>query len=234
MRNVCKYMALVVAVVMALMMVSCGADKGTDVAQNTKSKAANSKNTSSVVSGEAVTAEGSLAETSSDAVSFEASSESVSSVAASSKATSSKATSSGAWSSGKVTHGDSGGDVVTAPTYESSSRTVSSWVCPEPGAHDGVDCYSQLSHDSYVRQTKELAEHEKWLNETVLPSIPEGYTRDTWCIKCNRPLGDGYNGTCYRYLCHQGVNGSSCHHYDEDDGTCKEKHWGYAEEFGHE
>ena len=224
MKNVYKYVAFVVAVVMAFMMVSCGTDTGS---ANKEVSSAASKGSSSAVSSEAVTAEGSLAETSSDAVSSAVSSEAVSSVAVSSEATSSKATSSGAWSSGKVTHGDSGGDIVISPTYESSSRTVSSWVCPEPGKHDGVDCYSQLSHDSYVRQTKELAEY-------VPPVYPEGYDVNTWCTVCNRPNGDGYNGTCYRFLCHQGVNGSSCHHFDIDDGSCKEKHFGYAEEFGHE
>ena len=222
MKNICRYIAVVMAFVMTLMMTACGSD--TNSANKDVSSVA-SKSSSSAVNSEAVL---SVAVSSEAVSSVAASSESVSSVAASSKATSS-----GAWSSGKVTHGNSAGDVVMSPTYESSSRTVSSWVCPEPGTHVN-ECYNQKSHDSYVESAKELAEHEKWLNETVLPSIPEGYTLDTWCIKCNRPSGDGYNGTCYRYLCHQGVNGSSCHHYDEDDGTCKEKHWGYAEKFGHE
>lgn len=216
MKNICRYIAFVMAFVMTLMMTACGSD--TNSANKDVSSVA-SKNTSSAVSSEAVSSE-----IASEAVSSE--------VSASSEAVSSKT------SSTRPTSAATPGDYGDAPIYDltPAGTTSTRWVCPDPSAHPGAEgyCYDQKSHDKYIEQCKELDEHEKWLNETVLPSIPEGYTRDTWCIKCNRLSGDGYNGTCYRYLCHQGVNGSSCHHYDEDDGTCKEKHWGYAERYGHE
>lgn len=189
---------------MALMMVSCGADKGTDVAQNTKSKATNSKNTSSVVSSEAVTAD-------------VASSEAASSVAVSNEAPVSSKTPT-------VSKDPVAGKepvASTAPAVSSSAPVntgnTNGWVCPDQSAHGDVGtlCNSAEKHQQMIKEYEETNSYLQWLKENPPALDPTKY-----CNRCGRPWGDGYNGTCKGYFC----NGDwRCHHYDTGD-TCQIPH----------
>ena len=217
MRNVCKYMAFVVAVVMALMMVSCGADKGTDVSQDAKSTATNSKSTSSVVSSEVV----SSVAVSNEAVSSVAASSEASSVAVSSEApvVSKAPVSSKTPTVSKAPVASKEPVASTAPAVSSSAPVATGnangWVCPDPEAH-GQDnlylCVSASEHDRLVKKRQDQIAYSQWLKENPPALDPAEY-----CSRCGRPWGDGYNGTCKGFLCH---GTRHCHHYDTGE-TCQ-------------
>lgn len=80
------------------------------------------------------------------------------------------------------------------PTSGDNTNTGSKWVCPDPAAHGGGVCPSESSHNELVAQWIKDGETAK--NQKPLV-YPPGYDSMTWCTDCEKPFGDGHNGTCY-------------------------------------
>lgn len=101
----------------------------------------------------------------------------------------------------------------TTPTAPSTDK----WTCPDSSAHpekSASACIGESIHNDYVIQ------HQTKLEEEANPNKrnPEDVGKKCWI--CNRPFGDGYNGTCLNYFCGDSYK---CHHYDTGD-TCQIHH----------
>ena len=105
---------------------------------------------------------------------------------------------------------------ASTPSTSTPSNTVSStpsqpstskWSCPDPSAHpekSASQCLGESIHRDYVAQHKNKVEANSSQTRT-----PEEIKNNCWI--CNKPFGDGHNGTCYNYF----ENGKyTCHHYD--------------------
>ena len=86
--------------------------------------------------------------------------------------------------------------VTSTPSNSTGGNTGtgSKWVCPDPAAHGGGVCPSESSHNELVAQWIKDGEEAK--NQKPLV-YPPGYDSMTWCTDCEKPFGDGHNGTCY-------------------------------------
>ena len=105
---------------------------------------------------------------------------------------------------------------ASTPATSTPSNTVSStpskpstskWSCPDPSAHPEMvnPCLDERDHKSGI------AAHQRKLEEanSSQTRTPEEIKNNCWI--CNKPFGDGHNGTCYNYF----ENGKyTCHHYD--------------------
>lgn len=84
----------------------------------------------------------------------------------------------------------------SAPSTGGNTGTSTKWVCPDPAAHgseDGTFCTSSQRHQEKITEYNRLMEEAKNQKPIV---VPDGYTTETWCPTCQRPRGDGHNGTC--------------------------------------
>lgn len=83
------------------------------------------------------------------------------------------------------------------PTSGDNTDTGSKWVCPDPAAHgsdDGTFCRSAQEHQENIAEYNRLMEEAQNRKPLV---YPPGYDSMTWCTDCEKPFGDGHNGTCY-------------------------------------
>ena len=86
---------------------------------------------------------------------------------------------------------------TSTPSNGGNTGTGSKWVCPDPAAHgsdDGTFCRSAQEHQENIAEYNRLMEEAK--NQKPLV-YPPGYDSMTWCTDCEKPFGDGHNGTCY-------------------------------------
>lgn len=109
-----------------------------------------------------------------------------------------------------------------AQPIQQDTRPVNTWTCPDPSAHPGFRtalCFSESEHYRLIevdaRQTKE---QEAANNERVQKAAAHGMTVEEYnsymkgrCPFCERPFGDGHNGTCAGRL---SDNGWICVNYD--------------------
>ena len=90
------------------------------------------------------------------------------------------------------------------PTTPSTDK----WTCPDPSAHPETDvsqCVNEYMHKQHVNV------HQTKLEEEAKPNKRNPEDVGVKCWICNKPFGDGHNGTCYNYF----ENGKyTCHHYD--------------------
>jgi len=112
--------------------------------------------------------------------------------------TSTSSTTTGGSTSSKTSGGGqtSGGSGTSSGSGSTSSggSTATGWVCPNPSAHGGGVCPSSDAHNELVAQWE--ADGEAAKNQKPI-SVPAGYTTETWCSHCQKPYGNGHNGTCY-------------------------------------
>ena len=131
-----------------------------------------------------------------------------SSVAASSKANSAATSSKKPTTSSKT----SKPKPVQTPVASSKPSSGNAWKCPNPSAHKqvqseavGILCSSKAEHDNLVRVYKEILKEEEEAKKN--PQDPNK------CWRCQKPYGDGHNGTCYSYF-EPSKDQYVCHHYD--------------------
>lgn len=102
---------------------------------------------------------------------------------------------------------------TSTPSNGGNTGIGSKWVCPDPAAHgsdDGTFCRSPQEHQENIAEYNRLMEEAKNQKPIV---VPDGYTTETWCPTCQRPRGDGHNGTCV--IVWDDVKGSMVHtNYD--------------------
>lgn len=81
-----------------------------------------------------------------------------------------------------------------------NTGTSSKWVCPDPAAHGDtaesaqIWCRNAQCHQDMIQEHQRAVEEAKNQKPIV---YPEGQDYKTWCTTCNKPRGDGHNGTCY-------------------------------------
>lgn len=125
-----------------------------------------------------------------------------SSVAASSKANSA------ATSSKKPTTSSKTSKPVQTPVASSKPSSGNAWKCPNQKAHANAGteyCYSKAEHDELVRVYEIVKKRQE--EEAKNPQDPNK------CWRCQKPYGDGHNGTCYSYF-EPSKDQYVCHHYD--------------------
>ena len=127
-----------------------------------------------------------------------------SSVAASSKANSADTSSKKPTTSSKT----SKPKPVQTPVASSKPSSGNAWKCPNQKAHANAGteyCYSKAEHDELVRVYEIVKKRKE--EEKKNPQDPNK------CWICQRPFGDGHNGTCYNYF-EPSQDRYVCHHYD--------------------
>lgn len=136
--------------------------------------------------------------------------------ATASKTTTKKQTNSQA---SKTQTNNSGGGVIINP---SSNTPVNSWTCPDPSAHHNYpalgNCLSQSAHEHLIEKSNKIDEQDAVAAQQLAQkAAAHGMTveeYDLWarnhCPLCERPIGDGHNGTCSPYY----ANGTdlTCRH----------------------
>ena len=127
-----------------------------------------------------------------------------SSVAASSKANSAATSSKKPTTSSKT----SKPKPVQTPVASSKPSSGNAWKCPNPSAHKQVPsnaCFSKAERDGLARAYQANLKQEEEAKKN--PQDPNK------CWICQRPFGDGHNGTCYNYF-EPSQDRYVCHHYD--------------------
>ncbi len=111
----------------------------------------------------------------------------------------------------------------TQPVQQ-DTRPVNTWTCPDPSAHrnypSSADCLSQSDHEHLIEKSRKIDEaNAVAAQQLAQKAAAHGMTVDEYnnymrnrCPYCERPYGDGHNGTCNGYYDNNGY--PHCVNYD--------------------
>ena len=126
------------------------------------------------------------------------------------------------------TNNSSGGvtiNPVNPPTVWNGDpyTTDPNWKCPDQNAHPGCsiyNCNNQIAHNQLIEQVQKKQEADAIAAQQLAQkAAAHGMTVDEYnnymrnrCYFCERPYGDGHNGTCKGYT--DGNGEHHCVNYD--------------------